>query len=81
MNVRKSIDGRRILINLKLDGNVFTIVKIYAPNDVSTRWIFQKTKVLYIMHRMNENIILSGDFNCKMHNIADKSVRYLAIGF
>lgn len=37
MNVRKSIDGRRILINLKLDGNVFTIVKIYAPNDVSTR--------------------------------------------
>lgn len=29
------------------------------------------------MHRMNENIILSGDFNCKMHNIADKSVRYL----
>lgn len=28
-------------------------------------------------HRMNENNILCGDFNCKMHNIADKSVRYL----
>lgn len=77
-NVRKSNDGRRILINLELDGNVFTIVNIYAHNNVSAGCeVFKKLNYFLSKYRMNENIIICGDFNCKTNNLADKSVRYL----
>lgn len=78
MNVRKSNDGRRILINLELDGNVFTIIDMYAPNNVSARCeFFKKLKYFISKYRMNENIKLCGDFNCKTNNLPDKNVRYL----
>lgn len=72
MNVRKSIDGRRILINIEIDSKIFTLVNIYAPNDANKRCeFFKKLKVFISKNCINENIILCGDFNCNMSNNAD----------
>lgn len=47
-------------------------------NDVSARCeFFKKLKYFISKYRMNENIILCGDFNCKTNNLPDKNVRYL----
>lgn len=78
MNVRKLNDGRRILINFEFDGNVFIIVNIYVYNDVFVGCeVFKKLKYFILKYCMNENIIICGDFNCKMNNFVDKSVCYL----
>ena len=77
-NVRRCDDGRKILINLEIDGNAFTIVNIYAPNDIQKRCrFFKKLKTFISKHSLNENMVMCGDFNCQLNNAADKSVRYL----
>lgn len=66
INVRKSDDGRRILINLELDGNPSTIVNINAPNDVKRSCkFFKNLKTFISRHSLNKNIVLCGDFNCQ----------------
>lgn len=42
LNVKKSIDGRKILLNVEFDNEIFTIVNIYAPNDINKRVDFFK---------------------------------------
>lgn len=78
MNVRKFIDGRRILINFEIDSKIFILVNIYVLNDVNKRCeFFKKLKVFILKNCINENIILCGDFNCNMFNSVDKSLCYL----
>lgn len=42
LNVKKSIDGRKILLNVEFDSEIFTIVNIYAPNDINKGIVFLK---------------------------------------
>ena len=78
MNVKRSIDGRKILINLEINKNVFTIINVYAPNEVKKRCeFFKKLKTYIAKHCINENIILCGDFNCQLSNNTDKSASFL----
>lgn len=47
-------------------------------NDVFVRCeFFKKLNYFILKYCMNENIILCGDFNCKMNNFFDKNVCYL----
>ena len=42
MNVKRSLDGK-ILINLEMNKKFFTIINVYATNEVKKRWeFFQK---------------------------------------
>ena len=80
LNVNKSNDGRKIIMNIVLNDRTFTIVNVYAPNDTQNRIDFFKRLNSFIRkHNPCENIILSGDFNCHLGtcNEQDKSIRYL----
>ena len=37
LNVHKSVDGRKLLLNVKYEDSVFTIVNVYAPNNEDSR--------------------------------------------
>lgn len=78
LNVKKSIDGRKILLNVEFDSEIFTIVNIYAPNDINKRIDFFKRVYTFITKNcLNENIIVCGDFNCRFNDKQDKSKNYL----
>lgn len=65
LNVKKLIDGRKILLNVEFDNEIFIIVNIYVFNDINKRVDFFKRVYIFIMKNcLNENIILCGDFNC-----------------
>ena len=66
INVHKSVDGRKLLINVKIDQNIITLVNIYAPNNEQHRVDFFKRIQSFInQYSLNtENIIMCGDFNC-----------------
>ena len=75
LNVHKSIDGRKLLINMKIDQNIITLVNIYAPNNEQHRVDFFKRMQTFInQFSLNtENIIMCGDFNCYLKRGNDKS--------
>ena len=68
INVYKSLDGRRILINFKTKDIVYTLINIYAPNTENARIdFFKRLKTWISQHAANDsNIIFVGDFNCAM---------------
>ena len=35
LNVHRSIDGRKLLINVKFEDKTFSLVNVYAPNNES----------------------------------------------
>ena len=80
------IDGRKILINIRLnDSNeIFTLVCIYAPNDVNQRIIFLKKLDTWITKNCanQNNILIGSDFNCcdsendRFCNKLDKSSKF-----
>ena len=75
INVHKSVDGRKLLINVKIDQNIITLVNIYAPNNEQHRVDFFKRIQSFInQHSLNtENIIMCGDFNFYLKRVNDKS--------
>ena len=80
LDIHRSNDGRKLLVNLKFDGKIITIVNIYAPNDTNAKCYFFKRLNLWIKKyaACQENVILAGDFNCSLdENKEDKSVNIL----
>ena len=74
VNSHSSIDGRKLLLNLKFDNNIFTIVNINAPNTELNGIEFFKNVCNYIT-RFSVNVdslIVCGDFNCSFERY-DKS--------
>ena len=65
LNVHRSIDGRKLLINVKFEDKTFSLVNVYAPNNESNRLDFFKKLKLFISHHCidQNNIIqlLTGD--------------------
>ena len=48
INTHRSIDGRKILLNLKIENNIVTIVNVYAPNIEQNRIdFFQEIEWFY----------------------------------
>ena len=78
-------NGRLILLNLEISKKQFTIVNVYAPNDVNERIIFFRRVHSFIdTYAINEgNLIVGGDFNCvlsgddRMSGKMDKSTEAL----
>ena len=64
--IHRSQDGRRLLVNAKLDDTAITLVCIYAPNDIkSCKEFFKKTNKFINHHAENDSdIVCAGDFNC-----------------
>ncbi len=64
----KSDNGRRLLINCKINGHDFSLVNIYAPNKVSERTQFFKRTSKWIKQNITEDstLIITGDFNSVM---------------
>ena len=59
INVHKSVDARKLLVNVRYDENVFTFVNVYAPNNDNDRVIFfKKLKTFISRNTLNENAIL-----------------------
>ena len=67
-------DGRTILLNVNCDGNLFTFVNIYAPNDIAGRSKYFTKLLTWIpmFAHTKDNLILAGDFNC-CKNYTDRS--------
>lgn len=40
MNFKKSLDGRKMLLNVEINGEYFSTINIYAPNVLNTGQIF-----------------------------------------
>lgn len=40
MNFKKSLDGRKMLLNVDINGEIFSIINVYAPNILNNRQIF-----------------------------------------
>ena len=75
LDIHRSIDGRKILVNVKLNDNIFSLVNVYAPNNEPNRLDFFKKLKLFISHLCidENNVIIAGDFNCKIAERNDKS--------
>ena len=67
-------EGRKLLINLKHDGQTYSVVNIYAPTEVNHRKDFlSKTKPWIVQHAINTNcLIVCGDFNVSLADIDRK---------
>ena len=78
LNVKSAIDGRKILINVELNGYIFSLINIYAPYTGSKREEFFKNLQCFILkHCLNDNIVICGDLNCQLNDGKDKSVQIL----
>ena len=79
INIHRSLDGRKLLVNVKYEDSSFTIVNIYAPNNEDSRIDFFKRMSTYISNYSIDvsNIVLCGDFNCKLDCQHDRSARKL----
>ena len=78
VNVKIAIDGRKILINVELNGYIFSLINIYAPSTGSKGSEFFKNLQCFITkHCLNDNILICGDFNCQLNDEKDKSVHIL----
>ena len=79
LNVHRSNDGRIILLNCELQENSITIVNVYAPNNDKMRIeFFNKLKSFINRYCLNNNnIIITGDFNCCKDRKSDNSYKKL----
>ena len=66
INECTSIDGRKLLVNVKMLDTVYSFICIYAPNCIKERCEFFKSLQKWIHnHALNiDNIIMCGDMNC-----------------
>lgn len=65
VKIKQSEDGRRILINAKVNRNYLSIVNVYAPNNVMERIAFFKRTNTWVKQNIQNpnNLILCGDLN------------------
>ena len=61
-----SNDGRKLLINAKLNGKEICLVNVYAPNAESKRKYFIDNLEKWVKRHSIDinNVIIAGDFNC-----------------
>ena len=66
INVHESKDGRKLLLNIEMLNNVFSLVCVYAPNRVKDRSdYFKDLHKWFNKNALNSNnAIICGDFNC-----------------
>lgn len=77
-NVNRSNDGRKLLLSLEINEYKFKVANIYAPNYNQNRIDFFKKLLSFInKHKESENVLRCGDFNCRLDNELDKSLRFL----
>ncbi len=69
INHKASMDGRKILINLSIDGEEFTLLNIYAPTNKTNREKFFKRLKTFIRRNCNNmsKLIIGGDLNCVLN--------------
>ena len=74
LNQYQDNDGRKLLLNIKHNDQVYTIVNIYAPNEINHRKDFiHKIRPWIIERAMNTNcMFICGDFNTSLENIDRK---------
>ena len=80
INYNRSTDGRKLLVNIRYNDKIITLINIYAPNNEKDRIEFFKKLTSWInRHSKNlECIVLCGDFNCQIDSERnDKSVDIL----
>ena len=86
LNIHTDESGRLILINVRIEGNEYTIVNLYSPNKVTERVMFFQKVIKWInMHAISKNnLLIGGDFNCvdcdldkTSSSSLDKSSKYL----
>lgn len=67
INTHKDREGRLLLINVKINDNIYTIVNVYAPNDRKQRNTFYKQVKTFILNHSLGSIIIGGDWNEIQH--------------
>ncbi len=74
INRISSDDGRKLLVNIEHEHQIYSIACLYAPNDVNPRRDFlYKTRKWLIENTMNENcLIVCGDLNCSLNKLDRK---------
>ena len=75
INSHLSQDSRIILVNLKIEEETFSLLNIYAPNNMSDRksFFFKVQKWIDRFSINEEKIIIGGDFNFIEENKLDRS--------
>ena len=70
-----SNDGRKLLINIQHGDDLYTIVNLYAPNEIGSRSEFFKKCEKWIMQyrQANSGLIMGGDFNTSFDKIDRKN--------
>ena len=65
--------GRKILMNIDVDGKLYTIVNLYCPNDIQEREDFLNDIEEWIIQKQENDsrLIVGGDFNC-VDNASDR---------
>ena len=71
-------DGRRILLNIDIGGEIFSILSIYCPNVINDRQDFlDKTSKWCMEHALaSDNIICGGDFNSVLSSLDKKNSNF-----
>ena len=79
LDIHKSLDGRKLLVNICVNEENLTLVNIYAPNKESNRVDFFKRLTTFInIHALSQSrLVLFGDFNCYINSKTDKSAKIL----
>ena len=79
IHTHSSEDGRRALINIKVEDNELTLMNLYAPNHSCERkrfFFLHKIKKWIPNYSQNkEEIIIGGDFNfTELNNLDSKNI-------
>jgi len=66
IDVHKSEDARRLVVNVNVQGTVISLINVYAPNKISQRKdYYNKLSKCMTTQCLNDSmIIMAGDFNC-----------------
>ena len=74
LSIHKSEDSRILLINIKFEGETFTLINLYAPNIIGERKsFFNKIQKWIGKYSLNEqHVIVGGDFNHTEVNDLDR---------
>ena len=75
LDSRSDQEGRILMIKIKLQDDIYNIINIYAPNNISERNAFLKQLIVKVENFTagSDSLVLMGDFNTAMTKIDRKS--------
>ena len=75
IDIKRDNDGRKIMLNIELGDEKYTVISVYAPNNESNKIKFFKRTTKWINQNCTNNghRILCGDFNSTIKPIDRKS--------